>query len=132
MRKHWGLGNMTVGVHFDDAVLWQQRPLCGLRSSREELSLVVLPRGLGNLISLPDLFPCFAQLSLAPLPHDTGTHTIHLSSGIVKACACTILKAAVLGKSLHSESESCSVIRLFVTPRPIQSMEFSRPEYWSG
>lgn len=38
MRKHWGLGNMTVGVRFDDAVLWQQRPLCGLRSSREELS----------------------------------------------------------------------------------------------
>ena len=54
---------MTFGVRFDDAVLWQQRPLCGLRSSREELSPVVLPRGLGNLISLPDLFPCFAQLS---------------------------------------------------------------------
>ena len=28
------------------------------------------------------------------------------------------------------ESESC--VRLFATPWTIQSMEFSRPEYWSG
>ena len=34
----------------------------------------------------------------------------------------------------HNESESCSVVcgRLFVTPWTIQSMEFSRLEYWSG
>ena len=35
--------------------------------------------------------------------------------------------------SLIGESESCSVsVWLFATPRTIQSMEFSRPEYWSG
>ena len=28
--------------------------------------------------------------------------------------------------------ESLSCVHLFVTPRTIQSMEFSRPEYWSG
>ena len=31
-----------------------------------------------------------------------------------------------------SESESCSFVGLFVTPWTIQSMEFSRPEYWNG
>ena len=32
-----------------------------------------------------------------------------------------------------SESEkSLSRVRLFVTPQTIQSMELSRPEYWSG
>ena len=31
-----------------------------------------------------------------------------------------------------SESESRCFVRLFVTPWTIQSMEFSRPEYWSG
>ena len=36
--------------------------------------------------------------------------------------------------TVKTESESCSVVydRLFVTPWTIQSMEFSRPEYWSG
>ena len=28
--------------------------------------------------------------------------------------------------------QSLSCVRLFVTPWTIQSMEFSRPEYWSG
>ena len=28
--------------------------------------------------------------------------------------------------------KSLNCVRLFVTPRPIQSMKFSRPEYWSG
>ena len=28
--------------------------------------------------------------------------------------------------------KSLSHVRLFVTPRTVQSMEFSRPEYWSG
>ena len=28
--------------------------------------------------------------------------------------------------------KSLSRVRLFVTPRTIQSLEFSRPEYWSG
>ena len=31
-----------------------------------------------------------------------------------------------------SEWKSLSFVRLFVTPWTIQSMEFSRPEYWSG
>ena len=30
------------------------------------------------------------------------------------------------------ESESCSVVSDSATPWTIQSMEFSRPEYWSG
>ena len=40
--------------------------------------------------------------------------------------------------SQTSESEvkwkwkALSRVRLFVTPRTIQSMEFSRPEHWSG
>ena len=34
--------------------------------------------------------------------------------------------------SLLSESESCSVMSDSVTPRTVQSMEFSWPEYWSG
>ena len=33
---------------------------------------------------------------------------------------------------IESESESLSHVQLFVTPWPIHSMEFSRPEYWSG
>ena len=32
----------------------------------------------------------------------------------------------------HHKEKSVSRIRLFVTPWTIQSMEFSRPEYWSG
>ena len=32
----------------------------------------------------------------------------------------------------ESESESLSVVQLFGTPWTIKSMEFSRPEYWSG
>ena len=32
----------------------------------------------------------------------------------------------------NSEGENCSVMSLFVTPWTIQSMEFSRPEYWRG
>ena len=36
-------------------------------------------------------------------------------------------------KKAESESEkSLSRIRLFATPWSIQSMKFSRPEYWSG
>ena len=31
-----------------------------------------------------------------------------------------------------SESESCSAVSNSVTTWTIQSMEFSRPEYWSG
>ena len=33
---------------------------------------------------------------------------------------------------MQSEWKSLSRVRLFVTPWPIQSMEFSRSEYWSG
>ena len=38
------------------------------------------------------------------------------------------IKKIASGKS---ESESCSVMSDSVIPRTIQSMEFSRPEYWS-
>ena len=41
----------------------------------------------------------------------------------------------IAGSNYTSEwvSESCSVVfQLFATPWTIQSMEFSRPEYWSG
>ena len=31
-----------------------------------------------------------------------------------------------------SESHSVVCVRLFTTPRTIQSMELSRPNYWSG
>ena len=32
---------------------------------------------------------------------------------------------------LHVKWKSLSYVQLFVTPQTIQSMEFSRPEYWS-
>ena len=45
----------------------------------------------------------------------------------------------MMGSLLHifyhlkeSESESCSVVSNTATPQTIQSMEFSRPEYWNG
>ena len=34
--------------------------------------------------------------------------------------------------AFESESESCSVVSNSATPCTIQSMEFSRPEYWCG
>ena len=33
---------------------------------------------------------------------------------------------------MYESEKSLRCIRLFVTPWTIQSMEFSRPEYWSG
>ena len=37
------------------------------------------------------------------------------------------------GTYVESESESCSVVSdFFATPWTIQSVEFPRPEYWSG
>ena len=36
------------------------------------------------------------------------------------------------GKLINIKCYSLSHVRLFVTPRPIWSMELSRPEYWSG
>ena len=33
---------------------------------------------------------------------------------------------------IHLSLKLLSHVQLFVTPRTIQSMEFSRPEYWSG
>ena len=41
----------------------------------------------------------------------------------------------LIGNSVRlprSENESCSVMSNSATPWTIQSMEFSRPEYWSG
>ena len=32
----------------------------------------------------------------------------------------------------HVKWKSLSHVQLFATPQPLQSMEFSRPEYWSG
>ena len=43
----------------------------------------------------------------------------------------SIKKEKKTPKHLESESHSVS-LRLFVTPWTIQSMKFSRPEYWSG
>ena len=34
--------------------------------------------------------------------------------------------------NLIKETKSLSCVQLFVTPWTIQSMEFSRPEYWNG
>ena len=34
--------------------------------------------------------------------------------------------------NMNFEVKSLSRVRLFATPWTIQSMEFSRPEYWSG
>ena len=38
----------------------------------------------------------------------------------------------VVSKRERSKRKSLSHVCLFVTPQTIQSMEFSRPEYWSG
>ena len=47
-----------------------------------------------------------------------------------------MLENIMLSEKSKSQSEvkwkSLSRARLFVTPWTIQSMEFSRPEYWSG
>ena len=49
---------------------------------------------------------------------------------------CVIIKGEQHGltayKDTLSESESRSVKSNSATPRTIQSMEFSRPEFWSG
>ena len=37
-----------------------------------------------------------------------------------------------LKKLLHRKLKSLTCVRLFATPWTMQSMEFSRPEYWSG
>ena len=34
--------------------------------------------------------------------------------------------------SIHRKWKSLSRVRLFATPRTVQSVEFSRPEYWGG
>ena len=44
----------------------------------------------------------------------------------------TKLKVSSAAMNTKSESESHSVMSDSVTPQTIQSMEFSRPEYWSG
>ena len=43
-------------------------------------------------------------------------------------------KSAILGKGFWASLDSKGLrrVRLFVTPWTIQSMELSRPEYWSG
>ena len=43
-----------------------------------------------------------------------------------------ILNTTVLKCLSEVKWKSLSHVRLFVTPGTIQSMEFSRPEYWSG
>ena len=63
--------------------------------------------------------------ALAPTPTPTNMHT-HTHTHIMhtqakRACG-----------SLVSEWKSFSHVRLFAIPWTIQSMEFSRPEYWSG
>ena len=41
-------------------------------------------------------------------------------------------KRASSGASVKKKWKSLSRVRLFATPWTIQSMEFSRPGYWSG
>ena len=60
-------------------------------------------------------------------------------SGVISIliCICTIYIIIYLSVYLYlyqtkHESESCSVLSNSAIPWPIQSMEFSSPEYWSG
>ena len=41
-------------------------------------------------------------------------------------------RSIVLNLQSDVQRKSLSRVQLFVTPWTIQSMEFSRPEYWSG
>ena len=43
-----------------------------------------------------------------------------------------LIKAAAPTVSMKMKVKVAQSIRLFATPWTIQSMEFSRPEYWSG
>ena len=48
-------------------------------------------------------------------------------------CVCVCVYFAFSTSQLRSQkSKLLSPVQLFVTPWTIQSMEFSRPEYWSG
>ena len=53
------------------------------------------------------------------LTNDGSPITFDLRSENIKMC-------------LHLHLKSLSLVQLFVIPWTIQSMEFSRPEYWSG
>ena len=49
-----------------------------------------------------------------------------------KATHSSILTWIIVYRITYLYSESESHVQLFATPYTIQSMEFSRPEYWSG
>ena len=42
------------------------------------------------------------------------------------------ISAAVISSASSRQWKSLSHVQLFATPQTIQSMEFSRPEYWAG
>ena len=67
-----------------------------------------------------------------PSPADLPDPGIEPGSPALQADS---LPAELLAKPLNmqmSECKSLSRVQLSVTPWTIQSMEFSRPEYWSG
>ena len=78
-----------------------------------------------------------ASLVAQIVKNQCGTHTVKYYSAIKRneimpfAPTWMDLEIVILNEV---KSESCSVtfIWLFLTPWTIQSMEFSRPEYWSG
>ena len=96
-------------------------------------------KGKGNLLSRVRLFltPWTAAYQAPPsmgfsrqeywsrVPLPSPLHSI----GIVN---CTIHQSLQKCSSYQCESESCSVVLDSATPWTIQSMKFSRPEYWSG
>ena len=53
-------------------------------------------------------------------------------SNSLGSMASTQLKARSTSSAESEKWKSLSCVQLFVTPWTIQSMEFSRPEYWSG
>ena len=75
------------------------------------------------------------MLSLNLLHHDSGPKSLaHRAS--VDLVSVMVWKVQLASTWYMPESErkweSLSHVRLFVAPWTIQSMEFSRPEYWSG
>ena len=91
------------------------------------------PTGVG-----PPVLPC-------PLPGDLPNLGAELRSPAVQAdfllpeppgkpaLIPTLCSSPFLSVPPESESESGSVVsQLFATPLTIQSVEFSRPDYWSG
>ena len=54
------------------------------------------------------------------------------SVSVPRICAVTLKGSHGSSHFLYAKCKSLSCVRLFATPQTIQSMEFSRPESWSG